>query len=634
MKKTYLSIEEFINLPVIENFAISPDGKKVAYLKKIPEWDKNIFKTELWIYGEDKNIKISEDVNSIKWSQNNDLTYTKKVEEKNQIFVFNNEERQITFCKNGVIGSYEISENFKEIYFLSLEESKILKERKENYGDYYFEDRDYEYPCLFKIDIKSSLENSLKLNSLPKDLKEKEKKDISEKIFTSKKSYINNFIIVNGYIYFSASLSSSMEHSDTTTLYRYSIKNKKTKKYPINAIMSSLYISPKKDEIAFLVNKDWMKNSDLMIFNFKNEKFEKVDMPDINFHLLKWIESGLYFISFESTKNKVYVYHKNKVKLFYDNNESIIDFSLSNNGEYAKYSAKNSEFCDLYLNDKKITNNNEVFEIRNHSLKTVINWKSSDGVEIEGVLSVPLNFDKTKKYPLIVCIHGGPRAVSRDFISLNKIYPLEKFIEKGFLILEPNYRGSIGYGEKFQSLNVNNLGIGDYEDVISGVDSLIEKNVVDKEKVGVMGWSQGGYISAFCSTFSDRFKAISVGAGISDWVSYYYMTDIHQFTKQYLSSTPWDDMEIYRKTSPINYLKNACTPTLIQHGKNDTRVPVNNAYKLYQGLKDMGVKTELMLIEGMRHSPNKPGIMRAIMHKNYMWFCEHILGESNNNFYL
>ncbi len=117
------------------------------------------------------------------------------------------------------------------------------------------------------------------------------------------------------------------------------------------------------------------------------------------------------------------------------------------------------------------------------------------------------------------------------------------------------------------SLNVRNLGVGDAWDVISGIDSLIAKGLVDRTKVGVMGWSQGGYISAFLTTHdSARFRAVSVGAGISNWVTYYVSTDIHPFTRQYLKATPWDDPEIYRKTSPMTYIKGAKAPTLIQHG--------------------------------------------------------------------
>jgi dipeptidyl aminopeptidase/acylaminoacyl peptidase len=201
------------------------------------------------------------------------------------------------------------------------------------------------------------------------------------------------------------------------------------------------------------------------------------------------------------------------------------------------------------------------------------------------------------------------------------------FAAKGALILKPNYRGSAGYGEKFRSLNVRNLGLGDYQDVISGVDYLVAKGMVDKDRVGAMGWSQGGYISAFITTYSTRFKAVSVGAGISDWMTYYVNTDIHPFTRQYLKATPWDDADIYRKTSPIFYIRNAKTPTLIQHGDQDKRVPPPNSFELYQGLRDVGVPVKLILYKGFGHPINKPKQQLAVLEHNYEWFSQYIWGE-------
>ena len=123
----------------------------------------------------------------------------------------------------------------------------------------------------------------------------------------------------------------------------------------------------------------------------------------------------------------------------------------------------------------------------------------------------PADYGPSRKYPLLVEIHGGPTGFDTPVAAADRYYPIECFAAKGALILRPNYRGSAGYGEAFRSLNVRNLGLGDYQDVISGVDSLVAKGMVDKNRVGAMGWSQGGYISAFITTYSDRFKAVSVG---------------------------------------------------------------------------------------------------------------------------
>ena len=164
--------------------------------------------------------------------------------------------------------------------------------------------------------------------------------------------------------------------------------------------------------------------------------------------------------------------------------------------------------------------------------------------------------------------------------------------------------------------------------MLSGIDSLIAKGFIESARVGTMGWSQGGYISAFLATHdSARFKAISVGAGISDWMTYYVNTDIHPFTRTYLKATPWDDPDIYAKTSPITYIKQAKTPTLIQHGDADQRVPPPNAFELYQGMQDQHVPVKLIVYKGfggIGHGPSKPKSYRAVMDHNLEWFDRYV----------
>src|SRR5205814_1954078 len=234
--------------------------------------------------------------------------------------------------------------------------------------------------------------------------------------------------------------------------------------------------------------------------------------------------------------------------------------------------ALENQYAEVYSSDvapwegKKLTAMGNQLKGLSLAHREVTSWKSADGTTIEGIVYKPADFDPKRKYPLLVVIHGGPTGVDQPIVNADRYYPVERLVAKGALVLRPNYRGSAGYGEKFRALNVRNLGVGDYADVISGVDALIAQGWVDKDRVGPMGWSQGGYISAFITASSDRFKAVSVGAGISDWMTYYANTDITPFTPQYLHSTPWDDPEIYKKTSPISYIEKANTPTLIQHG--------------------------------------------------------------------
>jgi dipeptidyl aminopeptidase/acylaminoacyl peptidase len=227
-----------------------------------------------------------------------------------------------------------------------------------------------------------------------------------------------------------------------------------------------------------------------------------------------------------------------------------------------------------------------------------------------------------------VVIHGGPTGTSQPTLSPDEYaYPIQTFLSQGALVLEPNYRGSAGYGAAFRKLNVRNLGVGDMWDVMSGVDFLISKGIADPNRLGAMGWSEGGYISAFLTTHTDRFKAISVGAGISDWMTYYANTDITPFTRQYLHATPWEDPEVYAKTSPITTIKQAKTPTLIQQGSNDKRVPVPDSFELYRGLQDYNVPSRLVLYTGFGHGINKPKSLRALQQSNLDWFNHYIWNQ-------
>jgi dipeptidyl aminopeptidase/acylaminoacyl peptidase len=259
--------------------------------------------------------------------------------------------------------------------------------------------------------------------------------------------------------------------------------------------------------------------------------------------------------------------------------------------------------------------------------REVISWKSQDGETIEGVLVKPRDFQPGRQYPLLCVIHGGPTGVDRPQAIDARYYPSDLWAARGALVLKVNYRGSAGYGERFRQLNVRNLGVGDAWDVLSGIDSLIAKGMIDPTRLGCMGWSQGGYISAFLTTSTTRFKAISVGAGISNWATYYYNTDITPFTIQYLDADPAKDPEIYRKTSPMSYVMGAKTPTLIQHGEFDRRVPIANAYELRQGLQDRGVPVEMIVYKGFGHGITKPKSMRAVLQHNLAWFNHHIFGD-------
>jgi dipeptidyl aminopeptidase/acylaminoacyl peptidase len=258
-----------------------------------------------------------------------------------------------------------------------------------------------------------------------------------------------------------------------------------------------------------------------------------------------------------------------------------------------------------------------------------IHWVSKDGTEIEGVLRKPSNFDPERRYPLVFVVHGGPRWFSAEhLIDFEDIayYPGVQFVNKDVLVLKPNYRGSLGRGQAFMELNVDNLGTGDLWDLESAIEYLSSLGFVDEQRIGCMGWSQGGYISAFAGLHSNKFAAVSVGAGVSDWYTYHISNDIPDFTVDYLSTSPFQDRLPYQKSAPMDNITAARTPMLIQHGSEDRRVPLANATELYRGLKEMDVPVELFVFPGMGHPISKPRENHAVMFQNLAWFSHYLLG--------
>jgi len=349
-----------------------------------------------------------------------------------------------------------------------------------------------------------------------------------------------------------------------------------------------------------------------------------------------WTSTGIYTSVWNKTKRPIYrIDPKTGTHaLFLTNPDQIFGLSFSKAGDKLAFTGRNGDqLNEIFVTPvaapkpQRITNLTEQTAQWKVAQSEVVSWKSNDGATIEGILHKPKNYDPTKKYPLLVVIHGGPTGIDTPTPVPGYVYPILQWLDKGCLVLRPNYRGSAGYGEAFRSLNVKNLGVGDAWDVLSGVDYLDSKGMIDRSKMGCMGWSQGGYISAFLTTNSDAFRAISVGAGISNWMTYYVNTDIHPFTRQYLKATPWSNEEIYRRTSPMTNINNAKTPTLIQHGEFDRRVPIANAYELLQGLRDKNVPSELMIYKGFGHGINKPKERLAATWHNWQWFGKYVWGE-------
>src|SRR5688572_7446694 len=229
-----------------------------------------------------------------------------------------------------------------------------------------------------------------------------------------------------------------------------------------------------------------------------------------------------------------------------------------------------------------------------------VTWRSSDGRMVGGVLVKPVGYQPGQRYPLIVAIHGGP--ASADVLGFNGGYGSQVYAGAGYVVLRPNYRGSTNYGEAHKTDIVGDYFPQAFDDIMTGVDHLIREGIVDQTRMGALGWSAGGHWSNWILTHTDRFKAISSGAGTSNWISMYAQSDVQRNRQFYLGDDlPYDNFEAYWDQSPIQYIRNAKTPTMIHVVKGDPRVPSPQSVELHQALKRIGVPTELFMYPGESH---------------------------------
>lgn len=250
----------------------------------------------------------------------------------------------------------------------------------------------------------------------------------------------------------------------------------------------------------------------------------------------------------------------------------------------------------------------------------VIRWKSKDGLEVEGLLTYPLNYVKGQRYPLILNIHGGPTGVfNESFNGRLTLYPIAAFSERGYAVLRPNPRGSSGYGKQFRFANYNDWGGRDFEDDQTGVDKLIELGIADPEHLAVMGWSYGGFMTSWTITQTQRFKAAVIGAGVTDLWSFTGTADIPGFIPDYFGGESWSAFDSWWKHSPIAHVKNVKTPTLILHGEADDRVPISQGYEYYNALKSQGTLAKMVVYPRTPHGPREPKFVMDIMQRHIDW---------------
>jgi dipeptidyl aminopeptidase/acylaminoacyl peptidase len=640
LPKVAATVDQILSLNRVGSPEISPDGKLVAYTVRSTNWDENSYDTQIWLA--DTATKQTRQLTTAKksssspaWSPDGRrLAFISDRTDKRQIYLIDprgGEAEPLTNVEDGVTAFAWSPDGARLAYTATEPKSAAIKDREKKYGEFQVVDEEHRMTHLFVFDVAA-----------------KQTRQLTHGAFT-----VGDFEWSpdGGSIAFDHRSDPRQSSRGTADISIVTVADGNVRKLVTqDGPDTHPTWSPDGTRIAFQTAMAsptyFYANTVIAVVPAAGGTPEALTTAfDEDPSIVAWKSNGIFFAASHHTWSHFYrLDPATKAIARVTTADEVVDsgFSMSKDGATVAFLHADSKSMPEIVvgaaaggGATTLTDMNAQTAGWTSSTREVVSWKSQDGTVIEGVLHKPADFDSSRKYPLLVVIHGGPTGVSRTVPYTSTTYPIDVWVPRGTLVLEPNYRGSAGYGARFRALNVRNLGVGDAWDVLSGVDSLIAKGIVDPARVGTMGWSQGGYISAFLATHdSTRFKAISVGAGISDWMTYYVNTDIHPFTRQYLQATPWDDPAIYAKTSPITYIKQAKTPTLIQHGDADQRVPPPNAFELYQGLQDQHVPTKLIIYKGfggIGHGPSKPKSHRATMEHNLEWFDRYLFQPSGRS---
>jgi len=654
-EKTEPTFEQVLSLKSPGSVQLSPGGNHVLYSVSSTEWSENRYDSELWLSKNGASpfpLTHNSDGSSGGgvWSDDGKwILFTRNVDGDNSIFVISPEGGEafpLSYIDKSV-QSFALSPDGKTLAFLAEQDQPDdQKTMEERYGEFAEDETDYLLSRLYTVEFNPDFARSHQhpaqqdttyalYPEAPEVVAHLE--DVDFTITDISWSPSGELIAID---YQPNPIITSFLKADIAL---YDPAEKEFSPAVTNSSSDGFGAwSPDGTQFVYTSSvendsSNFYANSRYFIYELETGTSQEVAQDfDENLSMAAWTTDGIYATAWQKTRRPIFRLdpQNGSVELHSEYKRLVYGLSLSKDGSKAAMVARDGdEVNEVYLTEletsesERLTNFNGQISNWKTTDSEVISWTSRDGAVIEGVLHKPRDYDPDKKYPLLVSIHGGPTGISLPSPVPAYVYPIVQWVNKGALVLEPNYRGSAGYGEEFRSLNVRNLGVGDAWDVLSGVDHLIEEGIVDSTRLGSMGWSQGGYISAFLTTWSNRFSAVSVGAGISNWMTYYVNTDIHPFTRQYLKATPWDDQEIYERTSPMTYINNATTPTLIQHGEFDRRVPTPNAYELYQGLQDVGVESKLIIYKGFGHGITKPKERLAATWHNWMWFNKYIWEE-------
>ena len=640
--KSNWSPTQTIKHKVISTVRVSPDGGKVVYaVKELKTIEgKSEFINHLFIsdINNTNTIQLTQgEKNNInpKWSPDGKkIAFVSNRNGKNNLYCLNlagGEAERLTDLKTG-INDFKWSTTGNQIAFTSSDfETEEETGNKKSGNDWFFMNENFKQGRLHLL-----------------QLNKKDKNGIPQITTLSKENrHINSFSWSpdDQWIAYAHAASGGVEDNTFCDISMIKISSGEVKVIANTPVGENQPLfSPDGKFIAYY-NLDekgiWGGKTSVKIFALENGSVQTLaDTPNGPAELIGWSSDGktLYTLEPFHTSTKIFSLSsdgKQATEWTTGTKGVLSGLELNSKGTHFGFTFQNTSIPqDGYISSTssfsalKISNINP--ELTNLPVpKTeLISWKSFDGMEIEGLLTYPLNYEAGKKYPFILNIHGGPAGVfSENFIAVSGIYPLAALAENDIFILRPNPRGSNGYGLKFREANHRDWGGGDYKDLMAGVDYAISKGWVDANKMGVMGWSYGGFMSSWIVGHNNRFKVASIGAPAVDLVTQDLTDDIPGFLPSYMEKQPYEDWKVYDDHSPLRFVQNVKTPVLLQHGQADVRVPFSQGIMYYNALKRRGVPVRFLVLPRQPHGPAEPSMILKTAQTNLSWMLHYLQGK-------
>lgn len=638
--KTNWSPEQCLKLKNITAVVPSPDGSKVLYTVReaVMTDDRSEYVNQVFLCNSDgsNTIQLTKgDKNSSnpKWSPDSKwIAFTSSRDEKNNLYVLpvgGGEAEKITDVKSGV-GNYDWSHDGSMIAFTMADAAADKEEKnKKSKNDWYFMDEE----------VKQNRLHIVWLNE--KDTSGKRK----QKLVTKENYNVNAFdwSADGKSIAFSHGKTPEVNDNVYSDISLVDIQSGATKSIAATgAGESNPIFSPDGKFIVYYCSAeplDWAGPRHAKIYSVTDGKSWRLKAtPDENGGIIGWTADGKDILWSEANKtlNSIYVLSADG-KTITEWNKGSKDWigatTLNNGATHLGFILQNpSQMPEAYISridnfsPVKITSINAENSGRPLPKTELIKWKGADGREIEGLLTYPLNYKAGTKVPFILNVHGGPAGVfQQTCVAGNSgAYPIAAFAELGYAILRPNPRGSSGYGTEFRTANRADWGGKDFIDLMAGVDEVIKMGVADESKMGVMGWSYGGFMSSWIVGHTDRFKAASIGAPVVDLSHQNLTDDIEGFLPSYFKTDPWNDWSLYDAHSPLRFVQNVKTPVMLQHCEGDKRVPISNAIMFYNALRRRNVPVRMLAMPRQGHGPIEPTMVLKTMQTNVEWFEKQI----------